>query len=261
MRYSLPSFVSVAFVAVFACATHLQPAAAQPHPGAGGGPTDSGTGTTGKVVETMNAGSYTYVQVDDGAKKIWAAAPKFAVAVGDTVVVPDGMAMRDFQSKALGRTFDLVYFVSGIQVVGGQALKEPLAAAHGGDNHGAHGSAAQGAAHTAATAGTVDLSNIPKAAGGQTVAELFANKAALAGTDVAVRGRVVKFTPQVMGKNWIHVQDGTGSSGANDLAVSTNATAAVGNTVLVRGKLSTDRDLGFGYHYDVIIEDAAVGVE
>jgi hypothetical protein len=79
---------------------------------------DTVAGITGKVVETMNAGNYTYVQVDDGSRKIWAAAPQFAVAVGDKVVVPDGMAMRDFHSKTLGRTFDLVSFVSGVEVAG-----------------------------------------------------------------------------------------------------------------------------------------------
>lgn len=64
-----------------------------------------------------------------------------------------------------------------------------------------------------------------------------------------------------MGKNWIHVQDGTGSDGTNDLTVTTNAVAAVGNTVLVKGNLSADKDFGFGYKYEVVIEDAAVTVE
>jgi hypothetical protein len=115
--------------------------------------------------------------------------------------------------------------------------------------------------HGATGAATVELSNIAKAEGGQTVGELFSKKGELAGKEVAVRGRVVKYTPAVMGKNWMHVQDGSGSAGTNDLTVSTNATAAVGNTVLVRGKLSTDKDLGFGYKYDVLIEDATVTVE
>ena len=64
-----------------------------------------------------------------------------------------------------------------------------------------------------------------------------------------------------MGKNWVHVQDGTGGSGTNDLTVTTNATAAVGDTVLVRGKLGADKDFGFGYKYDILIEDAALTVE
>ena len=270
MRHSVRLFVSgMVLIAVLALYGHLQPAAAQhpapAEPGATGAPV-----ATGKVVETMNSGGYTYVQVDDGSKKIWAAAPQFSVAVGDKVVVPEGMPMENFQSKTLGRTFDVVYFVPEVHVLGGkaagnaagaglaangQADKDQMAAAHAAAGVTAHGT---GAAKAAAA---VDLSNITKADGGQTVAELFANKAALAGKDVAVRGRVVKFTPDVMNKNWLHVQDGTGSTGSNDLTISTNATAAVGNMVLVRGKLTADRDLGAGYHYDVIIEDGSVTVE
>jgi len=232
------------------------PAAAQhpPVPGApdAGAPgAAAGTGTSGKVVETMNSGGYTYIHVDDGSKKIWAAAPPFTVAVGDRVIVPDGLPMENFQSKTLGKTFDVIYFVPEVKVLGGAAAKDQIVAAHGAAAH--DGSAPSKTA--------VDLSNIQKADGGQTVGELFSKKAELDGKEVVVRGRVVKFTPAVMGKNWLHVQDGTGSPGSNDLTVSTEATAALGNMVLVRGKLGTNRDLGAGYHYDVIIEDGTVTVE
>jgi len=223
-------------------------------PGAIGDPTDHpsadpASGTTGKVVETMDAGEYTYVQVDDGSKKIWAAAPKFAVATGDIVVVPQGAPMQNFYSKTLQRSFEVVYFVGAIQVVGGQKAREHVAAVHG------------ALGQNAAAAPAVDLSNIAKADGGYTVAELFANRATLAGKDVTVRGRVTKFTPAIMGKNWMHVRDGSGQAGSNDLTVSTSATAAVGDTVLVRGTLHTDKDFGFGYRYDVIVEDARVATE
>jgi len=263
VRHIFASFIlGTATIALVICSPETRQAVAQEHPPAAGAPSgaaavDTVAGITGKVVETMNAGSYTYVQVDDGAKKIWAAAPQFAVAVGDKVIVPDGMAMRDFYSKTLDRTFDLVSFVPSVQLVGSKPAESQAgsASSHGGSfDHPMSGHGATGPA-------TVDLSNIKKAEGGQTVGELFSKKAALAGKDVSVRGRVVKFTPAVMGKNWLHVQDGSGSAGTNDLTVSTSATAAVGNTVLVRGKLSTDRDLGFGYKYGILIEDATVAVE
>jgi hypothetical protein len=247
VKHPISSFgTGVAVFALLVYGSSVRPAAAQHAAAAPGAP----SGTSGKVVETMNSGGYTYVQVDDGSKKIWAAAPEFKVAAGDMVIVPDGMPMEHFESKTLGRTFDLIYFVPAVQVLGGKVARDQVAAAH----------AAHGAGATSAST-AVDLSNIKKADGGQTVGELFSKKAALAGKDVTVRGRVVKFTPAVMGKNWMHVRDGTGSSGSNDLTVSTSATAAVGNTVLVRGKLVTDRDLGAGYHYDVIIEDGTVTVE
>jgi len=270
MRHHLLSFIfAVATVVAATCCTHVQQAVAQaPAPAAGAAAgADTTSSITGTVVETMNAGPYTYVLVDDGSKKTWAAAPQFAVAVGDKVVVPSGMEMHDFQSKTLGKTFELVYFAAAIQVVSGAAANGRAAPAHVAPAHGLtaqqgmadHGMPGHGAATT--TPVTVDLSNIKKADGGQTVAELFANKSKLAGKDVAVRGRVVKFTPAVMEKNWMHVQDGTGTAGNNDITVSTSATAAVGNMVLVRGKLGTDKDLGFGYHYDIIIEDGTITVE
>lgn len=217
-------------------------------------------GVTGRVVETMDAATYTYVLVDDGTRQVWAAGPKTAVAVGDRVALPPGMVMRNFASKSLGRTFDEIYFVGALRVVKGEAA-QPLDAplrAHGGAE--APAGAAAGAPHGAAAAPpAVDLAGIAKAEGGQTVAEILAGKAENAGKPVAVRARVVKFTPAVMGRNWLHVQDGSGAAG--DLTVTTSASAKVGDTVLVRGTLATDRDFGSGYRYDVIVEDAAVTVE
>ena len=65
----------------------------------------------------------------------------------------------------------------------------------------------------------------------------------------------------IMGKNWLHVKDGTGTSGTDDLVVTTSVTAKVGDKVLVNGKVSSDKDFGSGYRYDVIIEDAEVTIE
>jgi hypothetical protein len=108
----------------------------------------------------------------------------------------------------------------------------------------------------------VDLTGIAKADGGKTVAEVFAEKDQLAGQQVVLRGKVVKSNPGIMGKNWIHVRDGSGAEGTNDLTVTTTGAGAnVGDTVLVKGPVSLNRDLGMGYVYDVIVEDAEVTVE
>ncbi len=206
---------------------------------------EQGGGVTGRVAETMDSGGYTYVLIDDGTRKVWAAGPQTPVRVGDQVSIPTGMEMTNFKSPSLGRTFDTIYFVGAIKHVG----------AAGGDRMAsAHRSIERKGAE-------VDLTGIDKAAGGYTVSELFARRSELAGHEVAVRGKVVKFTAGVMGKNWIHLRDGSGEAGSNDLTVTTDATAKVGDTVLVRGKLATDRDLGYGYKYAVIVEDAQVTVE
>ena len=99
----------MATVALVALCVGVSPVAAQPHAEGGAAP-GALAPTGGQVVETMNSGGYTYVQVDDGAKKFWAAGPQCTVSVGDRVILPDGMVMRDFASKTLGRTFDVIYF-------------------------------------------------------------------------------------------------------------------------------------------------------
>ncbi len=206
-------------------------------------------GKTGSVVETMNAGGYTYVQVDTGTEKIWAAAPEFAVKVGDPVVVPEGMLMTNHQSKTLDRTFDQIYFVDAVLVGGAQAAQADAGMPNG---------------HPPIEnkpAADVDFSTLKKAEGGSTIVEIFSGKDKLAGKDVIVRGKVVKFSPEIMGKNWLHVQDGTGEANANDLTVTTSDTVKVGDTVLITGKLATDKDFGYGYKYALIVEDAKVKVE
>jgi len=114
----------------------------------------------------------------------------------------------------------------------------------------------------AAPTEAVDLTGIAKADGGKTVAEVFAEKDQLAGQQVLLRAKVVKTNSGIMGKNWLHVRDGSGAEGTNDLTVTTSAPAPdVGDTVLVKGSVSLNKDLGMGYVYDVIVEDAEVTVE
>ncbi len=263
---------------------------------------------SGKVVETMNSGGYTYVRVEGAGATVWAAGPPTAVAVGDEVSFVKSMEMKGFHSSTLDRTFDAIYFVNAIQVgaaegaagaagagtgntaagaaggaviggaVGG-AVGGPLGALIGGAA-GAGTGAAAGQAKDAATAGggapagptqgaatryqAPDLSydDIAKAEGGLTVAEVLGQAAELAGKEVAVRGKVVKANAAIMGRNWIHLRDGSETGGhVADLTVTTDGTASVGDTVLIRGRVATDRDFGFGYTYEVLVEDAAVTVE
>jgi hypothetical protein len=69
---------------------------------------------------------------------------------------------------------------------------------------------------------------------------------------------VVKYNAAIMGKNWLHVQDGTGRQGAHDITVTTTDTAQVGDTVLVKGTVAADKDFGYGYRYEVLIDNATI---
>ena len=206
----------------------------------------------GKVTETMNTAGYTYVCVDTGSEKVWAAAPQVEVKVGDEVTIPQGAPMRNFHSSTLDRDFEVVHFVSGFLGPNGQSLsKQPQTPT----SHLPMGGSSAPA--------NIDVSVIAKAEGGKTVAELFVEKADLSGKEVTVRGKVVKFRANIMGKNWLHLQDGSGDSAAktNDLTVTTDGTVKEGDTVLVTGTLVVDKDYGSGYQYDVMNEEAKVTTE
>jgi hypothetical protein len=118
-----------------------------------------------------------------------------------------------------------------------------------------------GGSKAAASAKNAKIS-IAKATGANayTVQEIFANSAKLNKNKVVVRGKVVKVSAGIMGKNWLHIQDGTGSqAGKNhDLVCTSKTMAGVGDVVTVSGVLAKDKDFGGGYRYNAIIEDAAI---
>lgn len=91
-----------------------------------------------------------------------------------------------------------------------------------------------------------------------TVADVFAKKDALAGKNISIKGKVTKFSGGIMGTNWFHIKDGTGSAGTDDFVVTSGDVAKVGDQVVVKGELSKDVDFGYGYKYAVIIKDAKV---
>jgi hypothetical protein len=107
----------------------------------------------------------------------------------------------------------------------------------------------------------LDFSGIKKAEGGLTVAEVFAQRKNWSEKKVSVRGKVTRFIPQVMGRNWVHVRDGTGAEGSNDLTISTDDKATVGDTVLVTGTVALGKEFGMGLSYDVMLENAKVTIE
>lgn len=229
-----------------------------------------GSFVRGRVVEAMSTAGYTYVRVQpEGASELWAASTEFPVSPGDEVVVSTAMPMHGYESKTLHRTFDVVYFADSIEVVGAPAgaaprdgakpsgLASSLRTAIPSDVAPDPAAAPHGSPASTVPAGVV-LEGIERAPGGVTVAELLARKDELAGRDVSVRGRIVKLTPGVLGKNWLHLRDGSGEGGAADVTVTTEAAAAVGDLVVVRGRVATDRDLGSGYAYAVLIEDATL---
>jgi hypothetical protein len=88
-----------------------------------------------------------------------------------------------------------------------------------------------------------------------TVSNLLANKKSYSGKVIKVKGKVTKYNPEIMGKNWVHIQDGTEFEGGFDLTVTTDKKVTLGETLTFEGKIVVDKDFGYGYFYSVIMED------
>ena len=192
---------------------------------------------TGKVVQIEKAGKYSYVQVEvNSSARVWIALPALDLKLGDEVKVPKGLPMYNFKSEALGRTFEELFFVD--HIVGKST--QP----------------------TQSTENEAKNIIVEVAESGTTIAFLYDNREKLSNKQIEIRALVVKFNDKILGKNWLHVQDGTiANDDNNDLVVTTMQTVKVGDTVLIKGLLTVDKNIGSGYHYAVIIEDAKLSIE
>ncbi|MFT7860070.1 MAG: GW dipeptide domain-containing protein [Sulfurimonas sp.] len=185
---------------------------------------------TATVLENMNSGGYTYMKVDDGKNKYWIAMTQRDVKKGSKISFTEQGWMKNFHSKTLDRTFDNILFAGDIAAKPAQQqvkykpniFKSPY-----------------------------------KQADTITIAESFKNRDKYVGKTVTVRGKVTKVSQQIMGKNWVHVQDGTRFSNMDDLVFTTkDNTPKAGDVITAQGTLVKDKDFGYGYFYPVIIEES-----
>jgi hypothetical protein len=193
----------------------------------------------------MNSAGYTYVLIASSGNSYWAAAPEHDVKIGDVVQTVLGMAMHDFTSKTLNRSFDLVYFVGAVENLSAPTL--PV-----------------GHPDTKTTGEEERLDvEVAELKPGQNIAYVYANKDSLAGQQISLRGKVVKFNANILGTNFIHIQDGSGdvANGSNDLTVTSKAVTAVNDEVLVTGTIILNKDFGYGYKFAVLMEDASITSE
>jgi len=212
-------------------------------------PADEGS-LRGKLLERIDAGSYSYLRVAAPAGEVWAAVPVTDLAVGAPVTVEQPIWMQDFEGKAIGRKFPRIAFGT----LSGAAPSRPAAAAATLPSTFVHPPREGGA-----DPGKIEVARLAGPSG-QTVEQVFARRASLSGKQIGVRGKVVKVTSGVMGRNWVHLRDGTGSSGSDDLLVTTTDECKVGDVVTARGTARTDQDFGAGYKYPVLIEGARLEV-
>ena len=208
---------------------------------------------SGKVLQTMNAGGYSYVYLEQAdGKKVWVAISETPIKVGAEMSFKPGMEMGKFESKSLNKTFDSIIFSDGV-LAGAATVAAPDPGKGQGTSPGSSGV-------TVAKTGKI---SVTKATGANayTVEGAIKNSAKLNNKKVVIRGQVVKASGGIMGKNWIHIQDGSGSEAKKThklVCTSVTDSADVGDVVTISGTLYKDKDFGSGYKYAVIVEDAKV---
>lgn len=195
---------------------------------------------SGKVLETMNTGGYTYVLLGHDGKKQWIAVPQILIHKGDEAEFTPGVEMGKYSSPTLGRSFENIIFSGGVK-----NLKRVVGAGGG-------------------SGADSEKLTLPKASGpdAHTIAEIYSQKASLKDKKVVVRGKIVKLS-KYSGLIWLRIIDGTGSRkrGNHKLVVTcSDTTVKKGDTVLVTGELRADKSFG-ALIYEVIVEDAQVKVE
>ena len=202
------------------------------------------------VQEVLQVSSYTYLNVLENGVKKWIAVPTMEAKLGEIYYYTSGVEMRDFESKELDRTFESVLFLGYITpadsidpesgILDPNAKKEkPVTNAK------------------QPTRDKLEL-NIDGVEGGIRIEEVFKNAQQYAGKKVKIIGEVTKFNKAIMGKNWVHFQDGTAFEGAYDLIFTTHENLLVGDQVIFEGVVTLDKDFGAGYFYKVIVEDAVL---
>ena len=227
------------------------------------------------IIESKDVTNYTYLLLEDKTGKVWAAIPKTPVKTGDEITIANIAVMKDFHTKTLEKTFDLILFAvpsAGCPFKGseGEIISEmpsgmmpgkmpPAMMPQADVPHGAM--PAMGDSTKKSRAIPKDI-KVSKAVGedAYTIEEIYSKKEELSQKTITVRAIVVKFMPQVMEKNWIHIQDGTGSveKRNNDISVSTLDTAEVGEEVIIKGTLGINKDFGMSCAFGALLEEASV---
>lgn len=224
--------------------------AAAPFVWAGESPAPASLASTvvkGEVLEVKDVQSYTYLRLKTKDGETWAAVGKAPVKKGADVTIENVTVMKNFESKSLKMTFKSIFFGTLGGVGGGaQGAASGMATAHSG---------------LGKLTDTGDI-HVPKASGpdARTVAEINTKRTELKDKPVLLRGKVVKYSPEIMGKNWIHLRDGTGSAAddTNDVLVTSVNQTKIGDVVTAKGVVRTNKDFGSGYSYKVLIEDATL---
>ncbi len=228
--------------------------------------TDNAAPFSGTVLTVKSGGGYSFLEVQGTTGKFWVATRPIEAKKGDTVQAIHPMKMEKFPVKSLNRTFDVIYFADDVLVNGkghmgdnsspmgmGMGVKNKMANPHGGKMENPH---EMGKAHMGEDT-NIDASAVKPEKGSVAIRDILENPGKFAGKEITVHAVVTKFLPMIMKKNWLHLKDAT--CGKGHLVATTNETFKKGETVILKGKVETNKDFGFGYKYAVLLTGATSG--
>lgn len=192
-----------------------------------------------KVVQVEHVDNYTYLLVKQKGSEFWIAVERMNAQPGEKYKYYGGMQMENFYSEQLAKTFDKILFLENL-------LPESAGAKISAEEY---------------TPGSMiknekEKVTVDQVEGSISIMEIYADKKKLEGDTIRVRGKVTRFNSSIMERNWVHIQDGTEFDGKFDLAVTSNETFEVGSTVIIEGIVTLDHDFGYGYSYEILIENA-----
>ncbi len=191
------------------------------------------------VAEALNTEKYTYLRVTENGAEKWLAVTRQDVKIGGNYIYVGGLMKQNFQSKEFNRVFETVYLVSDFRA-----------------DVAAGGMGSQGGGIPQETASLEPPKDVKRAPGAIKISDLVANLSKYDGKIVKVTGKCVKVNPMIMGRNWLHIQDG--SKKDLDLTVTTTENIPLGAIITLEGTIALKKDFGAGYKYDYIMEGAVL---
>lgn len=177
------------------------------------------------VKQVVDRAKHQLLEVEQGPLSTWVQVPQVKAKAGDYILLGQGKARENVTIPELEIQVPQIVDITHAKVTDLETAKQVVRA-----------SAPQDAI---------------------AIGEMYAQLETRKDTEVVVYGTVVKAS-EAVGWTWVHLRDGTGDpvAGTHDLTVQTHAKVAEGQRIAFKGHLRKNVDLGFGYHYDALVEKA-----
>jgi len=200
---------------------------------------------TVSVNEVLQATRYVYLNVSEGNSKFWIATRKQEIKKGETYFYRGGLLKTNFESKEYNKVFDTIYLISNLVS----------------QDHSKHTDNLNTSVQKSApTAQKEDIpthtDKIVEHKGTIKIAELVKDPKKYEGHTIQLSGKCVKVNPNIMKRNWIHLQDG--SKDDFDLVITSNTFVPEGSAITIRATVVLNKDFGAGYKYDLILENGTL---